>query len=52
LLDGGPVELVRRYDLAHEDGYADHCHLCYESRRALRPRFTDELTPDQVYGDA
>ena len=50
LLDGGPAELVRRYDLAHEDGYADHCHLCYESRRALRSQFPDELTPDQMYG--
>lgn len=51
LLDGGPAELVRRYGLAHEDGYADHCHLCYESRRALRSQFPDVLTPDQVYGD-
>jgi hypothetical protein len=52
LLDGGPAEIVRRYDLAHEDGYADHCHLCYESRRLLRSRFPDELVPDQMYGDA
>lgn len=52
LLDGGPAELVRRYELAHKDGYADHCHLCYESRRALRSRFPDALTPDQMYGKA
>ncbi len=52
LLTGGPAELVRRYELAHEDGYADHCHLCYESRCALRSRFPNELTPDQMYGDA
>jgi hypothetical protein len=52
LLDGGPAEIVRRYALAHEDGYADHCHLCYESRRALRSRFPDVLTPDQMYGPA
>ena len=50
LLAGGPAELVRRHGLAHEDGYADHCHLCYESRRVLRPRFPDVLTPDQMYG--
>jgi organic radical activating enzyme len=50
LLAGGPAELVRRYDLPHLDGYADHCHLCYESRCALRQRFPDELAPDQVYG--
>jgi hypothetical protein len=52
LLDGGPAELVRRYELAHEDGYADHCHLCYEARRTLRPQFADVLTPDQMYGEA
>jgi len=50
LLAGGPAEIVRRYDLAHEDGYADHCHLCYKSRCTLRERFPDELTPDQMYG--
>ncbi len=52
LLNGGPAELVNRYDLAHQDGYADHCHLCYESRRALRTEFPDVLTPDQMYGEA
>lgn len=51
LLDGGPAEIVRRYELTHEDGYADHCHLCYESRRALRSKFPAELTPDQMYGE-
>ena len=50
LLAGGPAEIVRRYDLSHQDGYADHCHLCYESRCALRQRFPDVLTPDQMYG--
>lgn len=50
LLAGGPAEIVRKYDLAHEDGYADHCHLCYRSRCALRGRFPDVLTPDQMYG--
>ncbi len=52
LLDGGPAEIVRRYQLEPEDGYADHCHLCYESRRSLRSRFPDVLTPDPMYGDA
>jgi hypothetical protein len=50
LLAGGPAEIVRRYGLSHEPGYADHCHLCYEARRALRQRFPDVLTPDQMYG--
>ena len=52
LLGGGPAEIVRRYDLAHEDGYADHCHLCYEARRTLRSQFPNVLAPDHMYGDA
>ena len=50
LLHGGPVALVREYDLPHEEKYADACHLCYESRRLLRERFPDELGPDPMYG--
>ncbi len=50
LLVGGPAAIVRRYDLPHEDEYADHCHLCYKSRLALRKRFPDVLTPGQMYG--
>jgi hypothetical protein len=50
LLAGGPAEIVRRYGLPHEEGYADHCHLCYKSRCALGERFSNELTPDQMYG--
>ena len=50
LLAGGPAEIVRRYDLPHRDGYADHCHLCYSMRCALRERFPDVLLPDQMYG--
>ena len=52
LLKGGPAEIVRRYELTHDDGYADHCHLCYVSRQALRSRFPEVLTPDQMYGHA
>ncbi|HSD82727.1 MAG TPA: radical SAM protein [Anaerolineae bacterium] len=50
LLHGGPVELVKRYGLSPREAYADACHLCYESRRLLRDRFPEILTPDQVYG--
>lgn len=50
LLAGGPAELVRRYGLVHEAGYADACHLCYTARQTLRPRFPDLLAPDQMYG--
>ena len=50
LVQGGPVELVRRFDLGHSDTYADACHLCYTSRQLLRGRFPEILTPDQMYG--
>jgi MoaA/NifB/PqqE/SkfB family radical SAM enzyme len=50
LLTGGPVEIVNRYDLQHEQAYADACHLCYVSRCKLRARFPGDLTPDQMYG--
>ena len=50
LLHGGPIALAKDYGLAHRAAYADACHLCYEARRALRDRFPEVLTPDQVYG--
>jgi hypothetical protein len=52
LLHGGPAELVRCYELPHEETYADECHLCYEARRTLRARFPEILGPDQMYGVA
>lgn len=50
LLAGGPVELVRRYNLPHNDEYADACHLCYSARITLREQYPSYLGPDQVYG--
>ena len=50
LHDGGPVALVTEYNLPHASSYADACHLCYEARTALRPRFPSLLGPDQMYG--
>ncbi|MBN2146332.1 MAG: radical SAM protein [Anaerolineales bacterium] len=50
LLSGGPAELVRRYNLPHDEAYADACHLCYMARQALRRQFPAILLPDQMYG--
>ena len=50
LLRGGPIGLVEDYSVPHRAEYADACHLCYETRRALRDQFPEILTPDQVYG--
>lgn len=50
LLDGGPAELARRHQVPCRDRYADACHLCDATRRALRSRYPETLTPDQMYG--
>ena len=50
ILEGGPAELVRRYEVPHEDGYVDECHLCYAARQALRLKFPGYLAPGQMYG--
>lgn len=50
LLQGGPVELARRYAVSPPDMVADACHLCDTVRRALRPQFPSVLVPDQMYG--
>lgn len=51
LLAGGPAALVERYDLPHEEGYVDACHLCYTARKMLRERFPEYLAPGQMYGE-
>ncbi|NIP18770.1 MAG: 4Fe-4S cluster-binding domain-containing protein [Xanthomonadales bacterium] len=50
LLAGGPAELARKHGLACRPGYADACHLCFETRLALRGRYPDALAPDAMYG--
>ena len=49
LLAGGPRELIQRYELPHDEVYADACHLCDHARRELRPRYPEILIPDQMY---
>jgi Radical SAM superfamily len=50
LLEGGPQGLAQRYGVQASDHYADACHMCYAMRLALRGRFPEILTPDQMYG--
>jgi hypothetical protein len=50
LVEGGPTALAKRYNISHEEEYADACHLCYKVRLALREQFPEWLTPDQMYG--
>ncbi len=51
LLSGGPAALVKRYNLPHEEGYVEACHLCYLAREMLRPQFPEALGPGQMYGE-
>jgi MoaA/NifB/PqqE/SkfB family radical SAM enzyme len=50
ILSGGPVELVRKYHVDHDEGYVDECHLCYSARLKLRNMFPETLAPNQMYG--
>jgi MoaA/NifB/PqqE/SkfB family radical SAM enzyme len=50
LMKGGPVELIKKYQLDHEDSYIDECHLCYSARLQLREKFPEILAPGEVYG--
>ncbi|UCC64263.1 MAG: hypothetical protein JSV36_04200, partial [Anaerolineae bacterium] len=48
---GGPVALLKRYDLPHAPEYIDACHLCSRARAQLRHRFPEHLAPNTVYGE-
>ncbi|MFX0037231.1 MAG: radical SAM protein [Candidatus Hermodarchaeota archaeon] len=50
LIQGGPAQLVKEYDIGHEDKYVDECHLCYLARLKLIDKFPMYLSPRQVYG--
>jgi MoaA/NifB/PqqE/SkfB family radical SAM enzyme len=50
LVLGGPVALVEKFGLPHDEVYADACHLCCAARLMLRDRYPDVLVPDQMYG--
>ncbi len=51
ILNGGPAELVRRFDLPLRNQYLDACHLCYLARKILLEQFPEYLAPAQVYGE-
>jgi hypothetical protein len=50
LVEGGPALLAKEYNVPHESGYVDACHLCYHTRLSLIERFPQFLAPRQVYG--
>jgi len=51
LVRGGPVALVEKFGLSHDEFYADACHLCYAARCMLRKKYPDILGPDVMYGE-
>ncbi|MBU6997537.1 MAG: 4Fe-4S cluster-binding domain-containing protein [Theionarchaea archaeon] len=51
LVRGGPAQLLREYQIDHEDSYVDACHCCYSGRMKLLDQFPQYLTPRQVYGE-
>ncbi|MDI6805697.1 MAG: radical SAM protein [Candidatus Bathyarchaeia archaeon] len=51
LVRGGPVALVEKFGLPHEEVYADACHFCYAMRLLLRNKYPEILAPNQMYGE-
>lgn len=50
ILSGGPAKLAKEYNIKPKEKYADACHLCYQTRKTLRNKFPNILTPNQIYG--
>ncbi len=50
LARGGPAEMARVNGISWEEEFADECHCCFVTRRALLDRYPQYLTPKQVYG--
>ena len=48
LLKGGPAQLIKEYNLNHEESYVDDFHLCYYARKSLLDKFPEYLGPKQV----
>jgi MoaA/NifB/PqqE/SkfB family radical SAM enzyme len=51
LIRGGPVALVEKFKVPHDEVYADACHLCFMARCVLREKHPETLGPDQMYGE-
>jgi hypothetical protein len=45
----GLLRLAQRHGYAPAQGYVDGCHLCYETRRFLRPLYPEHLVPAHAY---
>jgi len=45
----GLLKLAQRHGYMPTRDYVDGCHMCYETRRFLRPYYPDHLAPAQPY---
>jgi len=50
LLNGGPAKLAEDNGYDTSNGFVDHCHICFEVRRAMQNNHPEHLAPPQVYG--
>ena len=48
----GLLALAQRHGYEFAVSYVDACHLCYETRRFLRPRYAEYLAPMYSYVEA
>ena len=47
----GLLRLAQRHRYSPARGYVDGCHLCYETRRFLRPYYPHHLAPVRPYAE-
>lgn len=50
LLRGGPAQLAREHNIAHDPEYIDACHMCTNICLKLIDKFPEYIGPRQVYG--
>ncbi|TFG00857.1 MAG: 4Fe-4S cluster-binding domain-containing protein [Promethearchaeota archaeon] len=50
LIRGGPLQLIKDFNLEHENKYVDECHLCFLARKALIDLYPQYLGPRHIYG--
>ena len=43
------LELAKQHGYVPAEGYAQKCHLCWETRKFLRPLYPETFGPAEVY---
>lgn len=50
IVEGGPFNMAKNYNLNLSQEFSSECHYCYSLRCKLIKQFPDHLAPQQVYG--